>query len=112
VKAEVERELGFAKKIIDDGAKDASVNVDSSDLDKGTLSGTIKTDAYVSSKIDEEQIKTDLTGLNSEKADKYLKGIEGVEETRLEFFPSFLKIFPRLRNHIVIEIEVAEKETN
>jgi hypothetical protein len=112
VKAEVERELGFAKKIIDDGAKDASVNVDSSDLDKGTLSGTIKTDAYVSSKIDEEQIKTDLTGLSSEKADKYLKGIEGVEETRLEFFPSFLKIFPRLRNHIVIEIEVAEKETN
>jgi hypothetical protein len=112
VKADVERELGFAKKIIDDGTADLSVNVDEANLDNATLSGTIKTNVYVSSKIDENQIKTELNGLSESKARSYLTGLDGVQEVRLEFFPSFIKSFPRLGNHIFLSIQVADKESD
>lgn len=111
IKAETARELGFVKEIIDDGSTSASISIDETDMDKGTLSGTIKTDAYVSSKIDQEKIKIDLTGLSEAKAEKYLKDIEGVEEAKFEFFPSFIKSFPRIKSHIFIKIEVADKES-
>jgi hypothetical protein len=82
---------------------------DASDLAAGTISGSIKADAYVSAKFDENQIKDELIGKSDSGADQYLKSLEGVKETKLEFFPSFLKIFPRIKDHIFLIINVANR---
>lgn len=107
IKAEVSRQLGLDKQVVDDGASNATMKIDSSDYTAGTLSGSIKTDAYVSSKFDENSIKNELVGKDATAADKYLKGLDGVQETQLEFFPSFLKLFPRITSHIFLKISVA-----
>lgn len=110
IKSEVERQLGFSKKVVDDGANEAKVAVENIDKEKVTIDGTIATDAYVSAKFDPEEIKGELVGQNAIKAENYLKGIEGVDETKFDFFPSFLKIFPRIKNNIKLNIEIAGKE--
>jgi hypothetical protein len=108
VKSDVERQLGFNKEIIDSGASSAEVEVDSADLESGKLTATVKAKAFVSNKLDQEKLKDELIGLNATKAENYLKGLEGVSDVKLEFWPSFIKLFPRVKNHIYIITQVAE----
>lgn len=110
VKSEVERQLGSTKEVVDSGSSEAVVEVDDVNLDNGTISGTIKTDAYASEKIDVEKVKIEIAGLNATKAENYLKTLDGVKEVKFQFFPSFLKSFSRLKNHIFVTIQVADKE--
>lgn len=112
IKAEVSSQLGDTKQVIDDGSKSADITIDSSNLANGTFKGSIDTSAFVASKLDEGAIKTELTGYNAKKADDYLKGLEGVEQTKLDFWPSFIKIFPRLKSHIYLTIQVADNASN
>jgi hypothetical protein len=108
VKAEVERQLGFTKQIVDDGSKDATIAVDSFDIKDGSVQGSIKTSAYVSSKFDENQIKDELIGMTGTKAENYLQGLDGVDQAKVEFWPPFIKIFPRIKNHIFLSIQVSD----
>lgn len=112
ISAEVTRQLGFSKSIIDDGSKTAGITVDSSDIGTGKLSGTIKTTAYVSTKLDENAIKIQLSGLNDARATNYLAGLDGVSSSQLEYWPTFIKSFPRLKNHIFLTITVADSSRN
>lgn len=106
ITAEVNRQLGSTKSIIDDGSKTAEIALDSSDLATGKISGTIKTNAYVSAKLDENAIKIELSGLNNAKATNYLAGLDGVSGSELTYWPTFIKSFPRLKNHIYLTIQV------
>ena len=108
ISSEVERQLGFAKSIIDDGSKTAEIALDASDLTTGKISGTIKTTAYVSTKLDEKAIKIELSGLNNAKATNYLTGIDGVESITVEYWPTFIKSFPRIQSHIFLTIQVSD----
>ncbi len=112
ISSEVNRQLGFTKQIIDDGSKTAEIGVDSSDLATGKISGTIKTTAYVATKLDENNIKIELVGLNDAKAKNYLSGLDGVDDTKLEYWPTFFKSFPRLKSHIFLSIQVADDARN
>ena len=112
LKAEVERQYGYAKQIVNDGVKTAEVDITSSDLATGKFSATVKTDAYVASKIDQSQIKDELKGKSASKATDYLKGIEGVEESKFQFWPSFIKYFPRLKSNIYLSIQIPEGSKN
>lgn len=112
ITAEVTRQLGSVKQIIDDGSKTAEITVDSSDIATGKLSGTIKTNAFVNTKIDENAIKIELSGLNNAKATNYLAGLDGVSGSKLEYWPTFIRSFPRLRNHISLTIQVADSARN
>jgi len=112
ITAEVNRQLGFTKSIIDDGSKSAEIGVDSSDIATGKISGTIKTNAFVSSKLDENAIKVELVGLNDAKATNYLAGLDGVSSTKLEYWPTFIKSFPRLKNHIFLTVTVDDSSRN
>jgi hypothetical protein len=109
IKAEVKRQYGAGKDIIDDGAGEADLNVTTQDSKAGTFAATVKTNAYLAAKMDQDQIKGELVGTNATKATNYLQGLEGVDNVKLDFWPSFLKIFPRLKNHIFIKIQVADK---
>lgn len=108
ISSEVERQLGFAKSIIDDGSKTAEITVDSSDIATGKIAGTIKTTAFVSAKLDENAIKVELMGQNDSKATNYLLGIDGVDSVKMEYWPTFIRSFPRLKNHIFLIIQVSE----
>jgi len=112
ISAEVNRQLGSTKQIIDDGSKTATVVVDSSDIATGIISGSISTNAYVSAKLDENDIKINLEGLNDAKATNYLAGLDGVSSSKMEYWPTFIKSFPRLKNHIFVSIQVADNSKN
>ena len=106
ISAEVTRQLGFTKSIIDDGSKTADIAIDASDITTGKISGTIKTNAYVSAKLDENAIKIELAGLNNAKATNYLAGLDGISSSKLEYWPPFIRSFPRLKNHIFLTVSV------
>lgn len=112
IKAEVEKQLGSTKQIIDNGSGEATIDINTNDLTNGKFTASVETNAYVANKLDQNKIKTELTGSSATKAENYLKGLEGVENVKLEFWPSFIKIFPRLKNHIYITVEVANNSTN
>jgi len=112
ISAEVNRQLGFTKSIIDDGSKAAEIGVESSDIATGKISGSIKTNAYVSSKLDENAIKVELVGQNDAKATNYLAGLDGVSSSKLEYWPTFIKGFPRLKSHIFLTITVDDSSRN
>lgn len=112
ITAEVNRQLGFTKSIIDDGSKTAEIAVDSSDLATGKITGTIKTNAFVSTKLDEAAIKIELAGLNNAKATNYLAGLDGVSSTKLEYWPPFIKSFPRIKSHIFLTVSVDDSSRN
>ena len=112
ITAEVNRQLGSTKSIIDDGSKSAEIGVDSSDIATGKISGTIKTNAYVSSKLDEAAIKVELSGLNDAKATNYLAGLDGVSNSKLEYWPAFIRSFPRIKSHIFLTVTVDDSSRN
>lgn len=112
VKAEVERQYGYAKQIVNDGVKKAEVEITSSDLATGKFTATVKTDSYVASKIDQNQIKDELKGKSASKATDYIKEIEGIEESKFQFWPSFIKRFPRLKSNIYLSIQISEGSKN
>jgi outer membrane lipopolysaccharide assembly protein LptE/RlpB len=109
IKADIEKEYGYSKQVVDDGSKEAEVEIVSSNLATGKFTGMAKTNAYVANKLDEKQIKDELKGTNSTKAENYLKGLENVKDVKLQFWPPFPKIFPRIKSHIYLSIQVAEK---
>jgi len=112
VTAEVNRQLGFTKSIIDNGSKTAEIGIDSSDIATGKISGTIKTNAFVSAKLDESAIRIELSGLNNAKATNYLAGLDGVASSTLEYWPKFIKSFPRIKSHIFLTVSVADSSRN
>lgn len=106
ISAEVTRQLGYTKSIIDDGSKTAEIGVESSDLATGKITGTIRTNAYVSSKLDENAIKIELAGQNDAKATNYLAGLDGVSSSKIEYWPAFIKSIPRIKSHIFLTVTV------
>ena len=108
IKYEVKRQLGGTKEIIDDGSGVVNLAVDAANLDEGTLSGTITTTAFVAPKLDKEKIQINLEGLNNSQAKSYLLDLDGVGTVELEYFPSFIKSFPRLKNHIYVNVKVSD----
>lgn len=108
VKAEVTRQLGGTRQIIDDGSSTVELRVDSADLEAGTMAGTITTTAYVASKLDQDKVKAELTGLNNTQATNYLTALDGVESSKLDYFPPFIRIFPRIKNNITLTITVSD----
>lgn len=110
VKADVNKEFGFAKQIINDGSTSVDVSIADSDLAAGAFSGTVKASPYVSAKLDLENIKSEIVGQNQAKAENYIKGLDDVTNVKTDFWPSFIRIFPRLKNHIYLTVEVANPE--
>jgi len=108
VKAEVTRQLGGTRQIIDDGSATVELRVDSADLEAGTMAGTITTTAYVANKLDQDKVKAELTGLNNTQATNYLAALDGVESSKLDYFPPFITIFPRIKDNITLTITVSD----
>ncbi len=108
VKSEVTRQLGGTRQIIDDGSADLDLRTDSADLESGKITGTVTTTAYVANKLDQDKVKAELTGLNNTQATNYLGALDGVDSSKLEYFPSLIRSFPRIKNNIYLTITVSD----
>jgi len=66
----------------------------------------------VTPNIDEEKIRTDLSGKSKGAGEEYLSNIENIKEYSLEispsYLPSFLKHFPNSKDKIKVEITKIE----
>jgi hypothetical protein len=106
VTTDVSGSLGNAKTVIDDGSTNVNFQIDNADITTGKVSGTLTTTAYVANKLDQNAVKTQLEGLNDAQAVNYLKGLDGVSDVQNSYFPPFLRSFPRIKEHIILNIQV------
>lgn len=67
---------------------------------------SVKTEGFATAKIDQEQIKKDLSGKSKEGADIYLQNLESVSKFKIDLFPGWPAKLPILKNNIKINIEV------
>ena len=100
---------GPGKQILEDKLDNADITVDNVDLSKGTISGEAAASLHLGTKIDENQVKTSISGDSQQKAEDYLKGLGGIDSVQIDFFPSFLHQIPRIKSHIYIKTEFVEQ---
>ncbi len=101
---------GPGKQILEDKLDSVNVTLDNVDLTKGIISGEADASLHLGAKLDEDQVKTSISGDSQQKAEDYLKGLDGVSSAELSFFPSFLHQVSRIKSHIYIKTEFVEQQ--
>ena len=101
---------GSGKQVLEDKLDNTSVTINNVDLSGGTISGEVSANLHLGTKIDENQLKTSISGDGQQKAEDYLKGLDGVQSVELDFFPSFLHQVSRIKSHIYIKTDFVEQQ--
>jgi len=101
---------GPNKQILEEKLDSADVTFNDIDLEKGTAQGEAKAPLHLGTKIDEKQLKDEISGKGEGKAKEYMENLEGVDSVEMSFFPGFWKKVSRLKNHIYIKTEFTEKQ--
>jgi hypothetical protein len=96
-------QIGAGKEIVEKESLVSSTAFTDADYEKGQMHASLSGEAYVATKLEQEKIKTELSGDSEAVAQKYLTEIDGVDEANIKFFPGFYKRLPRLKNHIYIK---------
>lgn len=104
-------EIGSGKEIVEKGSLTQAAEFVEGDFDKGTIKVKVTGEAWIAVNLDEEKIKTDLTGVPNGEATSEITGIEGVTNAAIaRQFPRFLKRMPRIRSHIYLKEEIEKSE--
>ncbi len=103
-------QTGPGKQILEDKLDNVDVTINDVNLDQGTISGEAAASVHLGTKIDQNQVKTEISGESAQKAKDYLAGLDGVDSVDMKFFPSFLKSIPRIKSHIYIKTDFEEKQ--
>lgn len=101
-------QIGSTKEIVEKEALLASTEFTDADFDKGIMHARLAGEAFISTKLDQNKVKTDLSGESETKALEYLKNIDGVDEAEIKFFPSFYKRIPRINGHIYLKVSLSK----
>lgn len=101
-------QIGSTKEIVEKESLLSSVEFADADFEKGVMNARLAGEAFIATKLEEDKIKTDLTGDGNEKAVEYLKGIDGVDDVEIKYFPGFMKRIPRVKSHIYIKIALSK----
>jgi hypothetical protein len=96
-------QIGSGKEIVEKESLISSTDFTDADYDKGVMHARLSGEAYVATKIEQDKIKTELSGDGETAALDYLKGIDGVDDVEIKFFPGFYKRVPRIKNHIYLK---------
>lgn len=94
------------KEIVESSSLISSTKISDFDSDKGLFKANLSGEAYIATKIEEEEIKNAINGDSEASAIDYLSQIDGVDEVNIRFFPSFYKRIPRINKHIYFKIEI------
>ena len=103
-----EAEGGGVKQLVESGYDEAKVTAGKVDFENGTYTLSFESDIFLSSILDQNMIRDEITGQTKAKSESFIKSQEGVTGAEFKFWPSFIKRIPRLRNHIKIKTEVSE----
>jgi len=98
------------KQILENKIDSVDVSLNDIDLEKGTAAGEASASLHLGTKIDEKQLKTEISGDGERKAKDYLEHLEGVDSVEIKFFPGFMKQVSRLKSHIYLKTEFVEKQ--
>lgn len=101
---------GPNKQILEDKLDGADVSFNDINLEKGTASGDVKASLHLGTKIDEQKLKVEISGQSEQKARDYITHLDGIDSVDMSFFPGFWKKVSRLKSHIYIKTEFAEKQ--
>jgi hypothetical protein len=103
-------EIGSTKEIVEKESLTSSSEFTDADYDKGQMHARLTGEAYVATKLEQEKIKSRLTGDSENTALDYFKSVDGVDEVSIKFFPGFYKRIPRIKSHIYIKTEVNKNQ--
>ncbi len=106
----LKEKTGPGKQIMEDKLETVDITITNIDLDKGTISGEASATLHLGTKINEDQLKTEISGDKESKTKEYLENLDGIESVEVDYFPGFLKRTSRLKSHIYVKIEFAEKD--
>jgi hypothetical protein len=101
-------QIGATKELVEKEALLSSVEFTDADFDKGVMHARLAGEAFIATKLLEDKIKTELSGEGEQNALNYLKGIDGVDDAEIKYFPSFLKRVPRIKSHIYIKVSLSK----
>lgn len=104
-------EIGPGKEIVEKESITAAAEFIEGDFEKGTMKVKVSGEAYIASKIEDDKVKTEISGEKNDKALEYLNGLDGVEEAIIEKqFPAFYKRIPRIESNITLTKEILKSE--
>lgn len=96
------------KQILETELSSVDLVIDEVNFEQGKIMGTASVAIHLGTKIDDNRLKDEVIGNNKEKAENYLKNLEGVESVKVDFWPGFYQNVTRLKNHIYIKTEFVE----
>ncbi len=103
-------QTGPGKQILEDKLDNVDITVNNVNLEEGTVSGQAAASVHLGTKIDQNQVKTEIAGEGERKAKAYLSGLDGVDSVDIKYFPGFIKSIPRIKSHIYIKTNFEEKQ--
>lgn len=105
------QEIGETKEIVEADSLISSTKLTDFDFKKGEFRANLAGEAYIATKIVEDDIKNAINGESGSAAIDYLNEIEGVEEVEIKFFPRFYNRIPRVNSHIYIKTEILKTQS-
>lgn len=102
--------IGDGREIVEKDSLVSEAKFTKADFEAGTLNATLAGEAYIATKIDEEDFKIQISGVSESEAYDYINGIDGVESVEINFFPSFYKRVPRIKSHIYLKVEISKMQ--
>ncbi len=106
----LKQEIGETKEIVETESLVSSTSLTNLNIEEGTFEAELSGEAYIATKIEEDEIRAAISGDPEAVALEYLSQIDGVDEVEINFFPSFYKRVPRINNHIYIKAEISKSQ--
>ncbi|MDD3679170.1 MAG: hypothetical protein PHT36_02930 [Patescibacteria group bacterium] len=105
------QEIGSTKEIVEADSLITSTKLTKIDTELGKFEAVLAGEAYIATRIVEEDLRNSINGDPEAVAIDYLNQIEGIESVEIKFFPSFYKRVPRINSHIYFKTEISKTQT-
>jgi len=106
----LKQEIGSTKEIVEADSLVSSTKLTDFSVEEGTFRATLLGEAYIATRIDEEELRNAINGDPEGVARGYLTQLEGVDAVEIKFFPSFHRRIPRINNNIYFKIEILKTQ--
>ncbi len=103
--------IGSGKEIVEKESLVSEAKVTKADFESGKLNANLAGEAYIATKINEDEFKIQISGSKESEAISYISNIDGVELVEINFFPSFYKRVPRIKSHIYLKVEISKTQS-
>lgn len=102
--------IGDGREIVEKDSLVSEAKATKVDFEEGVINATFAGEAYIATKIDEEDFKIQVSGVTESEAYDYINNLDGVESVEINFFPNFYKRMPRIKSHIYIKVEISKMQ--